>query len=286
MINTKRLAATLLGTVRDWVEPAIRSMGDRLDEFDTRLKSIPAGPVGANGIDGMDGAPGPQGTPGRDGIDGKDGASVHPDTIARMVSEAARSLLAEIPQPRDGANGADGRDADPVLIEKLVQANVAHAIAALPKPQDGAPGRDGRDADPDFVRAQIMAIVESIPTPVDGKDGAAGADGRDADPALVHQAVADAAADMNRELVEFADELLRGLEGDASALPAAPSVAVHVGDTARQSAGIGIGAREHTVITNRIAEMIEKTLRMPVKPVYDASGKLIYAQRVETVDAD
>jgi len=45
------------------------------------------------------------GVDGKDGRDGKDGTSVHPDTIALMVREAADKVAASMPKPKDGRDG-------------------------------------------------------------------------------------------------------------------------------------------------------------------------------------
>jgi len=288
MIDSKRLAVSLLGSVRAWVEPAFKSIGERIDSLEVRISSIPAGPQGERGQDGIsgkDGTPGPQGERGQDGVNGKDAEPIHLDTIARLVSDSTRLAVKDIPLPRDGKDGAHGRDADPVLIEKLVQANITSAIAALPVPKDGEPGRDGRDADPDFIRAQIMAIVESIPTPKDGADGLPGSNGADADPALIADAVAGAVASIEQSFAEMADELLHGFEDAASAAPNLPSVSVNVNASGMHGARARLMA-EGPSIADKLAERLEATLRMPVKPVFDAQGRLLYAQRVTPAEVE
>ena len=312
MIDSKRLAVSLLGSVRAWVEPAFKSIGERIDSLEGRIASIPAGPQGERGQDGIsgkDGAPGPQGERGQDG---KDAEPIHPDTIARMVSDSVRLAVKEIPVPRDGKDGEHGRDADPVLIEKLVQANVLSAVAALPVPKDGADGRDGKnglDADPVFIRSQIMAIVESIPPPSDGKDGAPGRDGRDADPDFIRAEIARVVESLPKprdgrdadseivaasitaavqpvahEFIELADELLRSLEDDAALPIAPPSLNVNIDGRKVSGKSSGLSAREQSAIGNLIASTIRDTLMLPVKPVYDDSGKLLYGQRVQSAE--
>jgi hypothetical protein len=301
MIDAKRITESMLGTVRAWIEPAFQSLQARLDDFDTRLKSIPHGPAGKDGVPGLDGKPGLNGIDGhdgrdadpqaivleverqlskipmpRDGLNGKDGLQgergpagangrdaepVHPDTIARLVNDSVRVAVRELPLPKDGK---DGKDADPAFIEQLVRSNVVSLFATFPKPQDGAPGERGAD----------------------GKDGERGADGSSIDPALVRASIDDAIGLLNREFVEMADELLRGL-GEDSVLPAlAPSLNLQVnagnGDSARRSTGLN--AREQSAIGSMIASTIRDTLMLPVKPVYDAKGTLLYGQRVASVD--
>jgi hypothetical protein len=311
MIDTKRLAASLLGTVRDWVEPAFKLMGERLDAFDARLQAIPAGPKGDPGEIGPVGAAGLsiRGDPGEPG---KDAEPIHPDTVARLVADAVRMAVKELPVPKDGKDGAS---ADPVFVEKLVHAAVTSAVAAIDKPADGINGKDGRDADPEFIRAEIAKAVAAIPLAHDGKDadaseifnalrieldgsmakiqlpkdGERGADGADADPAVIRASVDEAVSGVNREFLDMADELLRGLE-DATAeqTAAAPSINVHVNagsDSGSKVRNIGSLTREQTVIGTMIADTIRETLMLPVKPVYDAKGNLLYGQRVKDVEA-
>jgi hypothetical protein len=284
-MNPKLLAQSLLSTVREWVEPAFQSVNDRLDEFDVRLRQVPAGAPGADGapgLDGKDGAPGAEGTPGRDGKDadpayiselvgkfvdeavaalpdpkdgapGKDGESVHPDTVVRMVSDAVRLAVKEIPPPRDG------KDADPAIIESIVRAEVIKAVADIPVPKDGVPGSAGER----------------------GQDGAPG---KDADPETIRQAVADATQGLNLEFFEMADELLRGLEsmgGEPITQQAGVNVQVTVpGGVDSSRPAFGLSAREHTVLSNRVIDRMQEILMMPVQPVYDATGKLLYGKRV------
>lgn len=76
------------------------------------------GQDGINGIDAKDGAPGrdgsngKDGSPGRDGIDGKDADPIHPDTLARMVSDAVEKRVSAIPVAKDGAPGRDALQID------------------------------------------------------------------------------------------------------------------------------------------------------------------------------
>lgn len=297
MINSKRLAVTLLDSVRSWVEPAFASVNDRLDQFEVRLKAIPAGADGKDGKDGERWQDGERGQDGRDadpefirteidrqivdvaertranlatmletslaalpkakdGAPGKDAEPIHPDTIARMVNESLRLALKEIPAPKDG------KDADPAYIDRLVSAAVISAVAEIPRPKDGERGLDGRDADPQFIRSEIAkALAENDSAEID-----------------------------NSDFVDMADELLRGLEGAVAELPAASAPALNMqfhvpgADGSTKGRSNGIGAREQVVIGNMIANSIRDTLMLPVKPVYDAKGKLLYGQRVPKTD--
>ena len=57
------------------------------------------------------------GVDGKDGRDGKDGTSVHPDTIALMVREAADKVAASMPKPKDGRDGFSLEDFSMSLAE-------------------------------------------------------------------------------------------------------------------------------------------------------------------------
>jgi len=193
--------------------------------------------------------------------------------------ESVERKLSEIPAGPPGERGKDGRDADPVLIEKLVQASVTNAVAMLPKPQDG---KDGKSIDSAFIVAEIERAVENLPKPRDG------ADGRDADPAQIAAAIADGAAIVNQAFSEMADELIRGLEDEAGAptlSAASPSLSLHI-NTAESAVGkpSGLTAREQHAIGTMITTAIRDTLMLPVKPVYDDKGKLLYGQRVSSVE--
>jgi len=136
----------LFSSIRTWIEPTLKAIGARLEEFDARLTAIPAGlqgPIGPSGKDGSPGEPGPagkdldplivtqlietrvalavsaippapagkDGAPGINGSNGKDGAD---------GSNGTNGV-----DGKDGGDGKDGQDADPVLIESLVERQFA-----------------------------------------------------------------------------------------------------------------------------------------------------------------
>jgi integrin beta 3 len=162
-MDLKSFADTIMRHVREYVQPAI-------DELADRIASIPAGKDGRDGVDGKDGEPG------RDGIDGKDGTSVLAGDITSLIEPTikewfdrfTREAIASIPPPpRDGEpgrNGRDGVDGKSVTLEDvapLMDTAISRAILDLE--------RRGMDL--------IQRCIDRIEKPKDGKDGRDGADG-------------------------------------------------------------------------------------------------------------
>lgn len=108
-MRIKDMAEILGRSIKEHVERELKPVLDLIHELDERIAHAirtpgPAGKDGRDGVDGKDGV----GKDGRDGVDGKDGTSVHPDTIALMIREAADKLVANLPKPKDGQDGRDG----------------------------------------------------------------------------------------------------------------------------------------------------------------------------------
>lgn len=77
------------------------------------------GPPGdaLKGDRGEPGMRGERGEIGPRGEDGKAGSSVHPDTVALMVRDAAEKVAAAMPKPKDGLDGLGLEDFDMALSE-------------------------------------------------------------------------------------------------------------------------------------------------------------------------
>lgn len=142
-VDAKRVSATLLDVVRQWVEPAFEAMRSRIDAVDKRLQSIPAGPQGERGADGVPGPQGERGEPGIQGERGERGADGEHGAPGIDGRDGA-------PGPR-GEQGPAGKDGESVHIEavrSMLAEMVAKATSELPKPKDGEPGRDAAQIQP------------------------------------------------------------------------------------------------------------------------------------------
>lgn len=183
----------IFSDLKAFVEPALESVGKRLDEFDARLKSIPAG---AKGIDGKD---------------------ADPEVIRLEVARA----VAELPKPRDGTNGIDGKDVDPAFVQQLVLdavAKVERIQGPIGEPgpiglqgpigPSGGEGTPGRDVDPalvtQLIEKHVALAVAAIPPAAPGNDGEPG---RDFDPALM-------ASEIEKQFATMAAEFVEGLNDD------------------------------------------------------------------------
>lgn len=155
MLDTQRLADTLVSGAKSYIDKAMGAVFPRLDALEKRTpekgdtgpkgeKGEPGDP-GRDGVDGKDGAKGADGRDGKDGVDGKNGTSVTIDDVLPALTEHVDAFLSAVPAPKDG------KDADPELVKALVD----EAVARIPAPHNGKDGRDG----------------------VDGKDGRDGQDG-------------------------------------------------------------------------------------------------------------
>lgn len=288
MINSKQLAQTLLGTVRAWVEPAFHDVNERLELLDARIKAIPAGEKGEPGKDVdpdlvkaelarlvadlpipvVHGEPGPQGEPGESikGERGEPGASVEPELIARLVDERVTEVVAKIPP------GPAGKDAEPIhpdTVARMVFEEVDRRIAALPKPENG------KDADPIMVEHLINAALAVMPKP-DAEPA------KEIDTAAIEARVAAAAQQAQSQMFEMIDELVRGFEDEAAAQPSpAMSINVSVPGAEPRPRAQANGTREATVLIEGVARRLQDVLMLPVVPVYDKAGRLLYGQRVD-----
>lgn len=162
--------------VKDYVAGALVPLSKKVDEFESRLKAIPAGPKGEKGDPG-------ESIRGEKGDPGAEGKSVDVAALVEQATAGCRALATQlfesVPKPKDGAagakgdkgeRGANGKDADP----GAVRAEVLKAVGELPAPKDGKEGAPGKDADPEVVKELVAAAVAAIPKPADGKDGAPG----------------------------------------------------------------------------------------------------------------
>lgn len=148
-MDLKSFAAVVMKHVREYVQPAI-------DELAQRIDAIPAGKDGRDGIDGKDGSAG------RDGIDGKDGApgeNGRDGVDGRDGSPGERGA-----DGKDGRDGVDGKDGQP-------GANGRDGVDG----KDGAPGADGKDGR-DGIDGKAGAPG------LNGKDGVDGIAGKDGEP--------------------------------------------------------------------------------------------------------
>lgn len=100
-----------------------------------------------------------------------DGKSVTLDDVTPLIAAEVAKAVGAIPAPKDGLNG---KDAEPVDQAAIVQ----EVLAQIPKPQDGKSVTVEEVAP--LIEQKVMAAVEGMPKPVDGKD---------ADPALVAEMV-------------------------------------------------------------------------------------------------
>lgn len=205
-------AIGLFTSIKEWIQPTLEQVGKRLDEFDARLKAVPAGAKGEPGANGKD---------------------VDPETVRQAITTAVADVVATWPPAPAGKDGAPGKDVDPEVVQQLVKAAVVEAVAALPAP---AAGPAGKDADPEFVRLVVekaVAGIEPVPGPqgpvglkgdpgaagepgqqgpagpagepgASGATGPSGPSGKDADPALV-------AAEVEKQFASMAETLIEGL---------------------------------------------------------------------------
>lgn len=280
----EQLADYVVHAVQLWVEPAIRVVGDRLNAFDARLEEIekscidadridhavdsalarvqvprgekgekgdagPQGPIGIPGADGLQGPAGPQGP------QGPPGESVHPDTVARMVRETAKSILDEWPRPRDG------KDFDPTIVERFVRAEFATALAGIDLPKDGSPGKD---ADLGVVSSMID---ERISAAVSSES--IGAVVKAIAPNIIPE-------DDNNQLIECLDEFTRCLA--ATPVQHQSALHVHVNGSHKESAVPSYsGIRDMTML---VEQTVKRVLAAPVEAIRDEKGVLVGARRV------
>lgn len=213
--DLKALADIVIRTVKATLMP----LAQRIDDFDSRLKSLQT--VAPEAVEGMvakavDAIPKP-----RDGQDvsleavkqlvqeavagipaPKDGTSVTPDDVAPLISDEVAKAVAQIPKPKDGQDvpvedvqrmvsdavaalpvPKDGTSVSVDDLAPLVQTAVSRAVAEIPVPQDG------KDVDPDQIAEMVKTAVDALPKPRDGTSVSAA----DVEP-LVAEQVAKAVA--------------------------------------------------------------------------------------------
>lgn len=120
MLDTRRLADTLVAGAKSYIDKSLSGLIKRLDALESRTtEKGDSGKDGRDGIDGKDGKDGVNGADGKDGIDGKDAPTpTQSDIIDAILSvpefldkAIAKYLSANPPVAgRDGLNGKDGAD--------------------------------------------------------------------------------------------------------------------------------------------------------------------------------
>jgi hypothetical protein len=193
--EVQSLMRAVSGVVRDYVSKSVAVISARLDEFDARIKAIPAGAQGETGANGKDADPeitrgliasevarqfsemakpsdGKDGRDGKDGVDGKDGRDPKPEEIQNWVRREVKEFVDALPKAKDGKDGVDGKDG---IAGDAGTAGPA-GIQGIP----GSDGRDGKDADPELIRSMVAAAVAEALAAIPA--AAAGAPGKDADP--------------------------------------------------------------------------------------------------------
>ena len=124
-------------------------MGEKGDPGE-RGEPGPPGQRGEKGEPGADGPVGPRGEPGEKGQDGPVGPRGEPGAMGQKGERGERGERGEIGPA--GPEGAQGRDADP----EIVRAMVVAAVQQIPVPKDGRDGEPGRDA----VHVEILDGIE------------------------------------------------------------------------------------------------------------------------------
>lgn len=122
------------------------------------------GKDGRDGVDGKDGAPGNAGSNGEKGESGTDGKDADMEAVARLVDERVAAevekRVAALPKAKDGES------VHPDTIALMVREAADKLVAALPKPKDGSDGfgledfdvelgEDGRTLSLRFVRGVV-----------------------------------------------------------------------------------------------------------------------------------
>lgn len=224
--------------IKEHVADAARGIVTRLEELETKLRSLP---VPEKGEKGDRGDPGPAGV---------DGITPSSDLIREMVIQETRRCIASIPHPKDGARGEPGPQGPPGesvapdvhMIRTIIGQEVVKAVAALPVAKDGAPGKDGESVHRDTVALMVLEevrkAISDVPQPVTaqyiapepipgppgppGPPGQSGRDGRDAVQIDILPAV-DLARSYSRGTVARHDGgLIRAFRDTADRLPGEP----------------------------------------------------------------
>lgn len=187
MLDSKRLAAALLGTVREWVEPAFRALTARIAELEARApvpgpKGEPgergeAGPAGERGADGSPGEPGAPGDQGPPGPRGEQGAPGEPGPQGLRGESGLPGAVGErgLPGERGAAGepGTPGKSAYELAVAEGYAGTRLEWLQSLQgragEPgkdgvaKDGRDGRDGKDGDPGRDAALIEPLAAIDP---------------------------------------------------------------------------------------------------------------------------
>lgn len=162
MIDVERLVEKLLTTVREWAEPAIRQLQEKLQQIDEKVNAIKPAEKGDPGERGEPGAKGEKGDPGEPGARGEKG---EPGAKGEKGDPGERGERGEKGEPgqsikgdpgekgldgKDGQNGRDGIDGrDAIEIVPIAGINPAkHYKRGTWAYDDGGLLRAIRDTDP------------------------------------------------------------------------------------------------------------------------------------------
>jgi collagen type III alpha len=177
MLDTKALAAALLKTVREWVEPAVKGLSARIDALEERLKEVPSGPRGERGEKGDPGADGKDGAPGRDGKDGAQGEKGLAGERGEKGEPGDRGEKGEPGEPgKDGQAGERGEKGDPGK-----DGQDGRDGAPGDRGEKGEPGERGEKGETGLrgEKGEPGEAGERGEKGMDGRDGRDGKDGRD-----------------------------------------------------------------------------------------------------------
>lgn len=224
--SAEAMGRQMLDAVKSYVGRALATVSGRLDEFDERLKAIPAGAKGDQGERGLPGesikgdvgaageagpkadagdpgAPGEVGPAGERGQDGQPGPKGNAgergaDGVRGEVGPAGESIKGDPGQP--GKDGLDGKSVELDAVSELISIEVAEAIGKLPKAKDGAAGAAGTQGIAGERGAGgAQGEVGPDGASIKGEAGEPGRDGKDG--ASIHP---DTVALMVREAVDKA----------------------------------------------------------------------------------
>lgn len=178
-MDFSQFALTVMKHVRNYVQPALDELVQRIDQRETALreefqKGIAAIPAGPRGETGAAGEIGPFGAQGEKGIQGDRGES---GIAGERGNDGARGEAGA-----RGEKGEKGDTGDPGPQGQQGPAGLAG--------DRGEVGPSGKDADPSEAAALLLPgvakearelverMVREIPAPKDGRDGSNGADGK------------------------------------------------------------------------------------------------------------
>lgn len=148
---------TAMADAQQWVRDYVQGAIDALPKAEK-------GERGEKGEKGDPGESGKDGANGRDGIDGSDGRSVSLDDVRALLADLVAKAVGDIPIHRDCVGGFIDRRGHLFLsFSDGGNSDLGEVV-----------GRDGKDCDPELVRSQVVALVDMIEKPKDGKDGVDG----------------------------------------------------------------------------------------------------------------